>query len=266
MKISNRIYLLLAAFTFITLTGCDSTNTEDEAPDVIPSEVFTLPVDLFNQTTAKNEMPGVNFTAAALRVWPVSLIISANLIIPSITTISALEADPVFQDGAWVWAASASSGTQTIGYSLSASRSGGETTWSMRITTTDPASGESLEDFELFSAQTSQDGAVGSWQLYYYLDGASANVLNASYTTGDTEKTITFSIPQSAAQGAGDSVEYRESGTSRSFVWEQVAEAITHDISWDATTSEGSISATNFNSGTMGCWDTSLEDAACSPS
>lgn len=248
------------------LAGCDSTNTEDEAPEVIPGEVFSLPVDLFNQTTAKHEMPGVNFTAAALRVWPVSLIISANLIIPSITTISALDADPVFQDGNWVWSASASSGAQTIGYTLSATRNGGQTSWSMRITTTDPTSGDALEDFELFSAETSQEGAVGSWQLFYYLDGASTNVLNASYTTGDTEKSITFSIPETAAQSAGDSVEYRETGTARSFVWQQVSEAITHDISWDATTNEGSISATNFNGGTVGCWDTSLEDIACSPS
>ncbi len=266
MKISKRIYLFAAAFLLIAFSGCDSTNSEDEAPDVIPSEVFALPVDLFNQTTSKNEMPGVNFTAAALRVWPVSLIISANLIIPSITTISALDADPVFQDGSWVWSASASNGAQSVGYSLSATRSGDGTTWSMRITTTDPVSGDALEDFELFSAQTSQNGAVGSWQLFYYLNGASTNVLNAAYTTGDTEKTITFSIPETAEQSAGDSVVYEENGAERSFVWQQVSESITHDIIWNADTNEGSISATNFNGGTEGCWDETLEDVACAAS
>ncbi len=265
--LSKQIYFFIAAFLFVAISGCDSTNPEDEAPEVIPSEVFVLPVDLFNQTTGKSAQPGVNFTAAALRVWPVSILISANLIIPSITTLQALETEPVFQDGAWQWTSSASANGQTVSFTLSGERSGNSTSWSMRVTSTDLTGNAILDNFELFTAETSQNGDVGSWQLYYLLNDASQNVLNASYTrNSDTEKSITFSVPETASQAAGDSVEYVENGDERTFIWQQVGEAITHTVTWDAVTHEGSISATNFNGGAMGCWDAALEDAACSPS
>lgn len=265
--VSKSLYFFIAAFLFISVSGCDSTSTEDEPPEVIPSEVFTLPVDLFNQTGAKFAQPGVNFTAAALRVWPVSIIISANLIIPSLTTLQALDTDPVFQDGAWQWISTATVNAQTVEFTLSAEHANGATDWSMRITSTDATGNLILEDFELFSAETSQNGDVGSWQLYYLLNDVSQNVLNASYVReSDTEKSITFSIPESASQSAGDSVEYAENGTERTFIWQQVAEALTHTVTWDAVTQEGSITATNFNGGVMGCWDTDLNDVACSPS
>ena len=255
------------AFSFIAFSGCDSNDPEDDAPDVIPSEVFALPVDLFDQSTSKASPPGANFTAAALRVWPVSLIISANLIIPSVTTLSALNSEPVFENGMWVWNASTAAEGQNVDFSLSAERTGDGTNWSMKISTTDSFTGDVLDDFELFSAQTTQNGTLGSWQLFYYLNGASQNVLNASYVyDSENQKAITFSIPETAAQGAGDSVEYTENALNRSFIWQQVAESITHTINWDATTLEGSISATNYNGGEMGCWDAELADIACSPS
>lgn len=266
--IANRgLYFFIAAFSFLALSACDTNNTDDDAPEVIPSAVFTLPVDLFDQTAGKAEQPGVNFTAAALRVWPVSLIITANLIIPSVTTLQALEADPIFQDDNWQWTSTALANGETIQFTLSANRNGGSTSWSMNISTGDTLSGETLQDFQLFTAQTSQNGQVGSWQLFYQIDGAPQNVLNADYTyTSDTEKAITFSIPESAAQGAGDSVEYTENGDIRTFMWQQVADSLTHTIDWNVLTSEGSITATNFNSGTKSCWDASLEDAVCAPS
>ncbi|MFK7846746.1 MAG: hypothetical protein AB8G77_15705 [Rhodothermales bacterium] len=282
--VSKGIYFFIAAFTFIAISGCDSTNSDDEAPEVIPSEVFLLPVDLFNQaasqsaaepvaaqpvteSASQSSMPGVNFTSAALRVWPVSLLISANLIIPSVTTIQALDATPVFEDGAWIWTSAADNNGQTIEFNLSATRNGNATNWSMKISSTGGLQGQELSDFELFTAETSEDGEIGSWQLFYFINGASQNVLNATYAnTSATEKAITFSIPESAGQGAGDSVEYRENGDERSFIWEQVAESISHNITWNAMTTVGSISATNFNGGSMGCWDEGLEDVACSPS
>ncbi len=260
------LYLFIAAFSFVSISACDSTSSEDEAPDVIPSEVFALPVDLFNQSAAKDAMPGANFTAAALRVWPVSLIISANLVIPSLTTLSALQAEPIFEDGAWTWTSTVNSGGEQVQFTLLAERFGDGTSWSMRLSSSDTTSGV-FNNFELFSAETSDNGEMGSWQLNYPVNGVSQNVLNATYTiTSDTEKSITFNVPQTAQSAAGDSVEYTENGDERTFLWQQVAESIMHTITWNATTLEGTIDATNFNGGTMGCWDANLDDIACSPS
>ena len=264
---SNSIFFFIAVFSLIFIAGCDSNAAEDEAPEVIPSEIFTLPVDLFDQTLSKSAQPGANFTAAALRVWPVSLIITANLVIPSLTTLQALQTEPVFQDGAWQWDSSVTANGQTVQFNLSAVRENGGTEWSMRITSTDLQGNTVLDDFELFTAQTSENGDVGSWQLFYLLNDASQNVLNASYVRdSETEKSIVFSIPETAVLGAGDSVEYEENGDERTFIWQQIAESITHTIIWNAVTLEGSITATNFNGGDEGCWDAALNDVACTSS
>jgi len=264
---SNSIFFFIAVFSLIFIAGCDSNAAEDEAPEVIPSEIFTLPVDLFDQTLSKSAQPGANFTAAALRVWPVSLIITANLVIPSLTTLQALQTEPVFQDGAWQWDSSVTANGQTVQFNLSAVRENGGTEWSMRITSTDLQGNTVLDDFELFTAQTSENGDVGSWQLFYLLNDATQNVLNASYVRdSETEKSIVFSIPETAVLGAGDSVEYEENGDERTFIWQQIAESITHTIIWNAVTLEGSITATNFNGGDEGCWDAALNDVACTSS
>lgn len=261
-------YFFIAAFLFVSFSACDSSNPDEDPPAVMPEAVFALPVDLFDQSASKTSSPpGINFTAAALRVWPVSAIIGANLIIPSLTTIQALDTTPVFEDNAWVWKATTTAEGVTVDFNLSATRNGATTLWSMKISSSSQLDGQTLDNFELFTAETSNSSTAGSWKLYYLINGSSTNVLDASYThTSDTEKSITFSIPQTAAENAGDSVEYGENGSTRTFVWRQVAENITHDVTWDHNTAAGSISATNFNGGTMGCWDETLADTACSPS
>jgi hypothetical protein len=265
---SYRLFFTFAALLIVTLPACDSSDPEDDAPDVIPSEVFSLPVDLFSLTASnKTGAPKINFTAAALRVWPVSLIVSANLIIPFIAISTALETEPVFQDGAWQWTFTVNADDQSVGFVLSGLPGNGGTDWSMKITTMDPASQNELVDFELFTGHTSDNGRVGSWQLFYYLNETSVNVLNAEYViTGDTERSITFSIPESATLNAGDSVRYEEIGDTRIFEWQQVAESLLHTVTWDALTKEGSILATNFNNGDAGCWDAAFEDAPCAGS
>ena len=267
-KMRFGLHFIIAALILAIVPGCDNADTEDDVPEVIPPEVFSLPVDLFDQSaTAKTGAPKINFTAAALRVWPVSLLMTANLIIPSVATSAALQADPVFQGDVWEWSSSATANGQTIGFVLSADRNGGSTDWSMKINMTDPVTSNELVDFELFSAQTSNNGQSGSWSLFYYLNEQSQNVLDAEYViTSDTEKYITFSIPESAAQNAGDSVRYEENGDERTFLWQQVDQGISHTVTWNHVTKEGSIIATNYNNGEVSCWDADFEDVACAGS
>lgn len=264
-KLKFGLHFIVAALILSIIPGCDNADTEDDVPEVIPPEVFTLPVDLFDQSAAaKTGAPKINFTAAALRVWPVSLLMTANLIIPSVATSAALQADPVFQGDVWEWSSTANANGQSVGFVLSADRNGGSTDWRMRISMTDPVTSDELVDFELFTAQTSNNGQTGSWNLFYYLNGASQNVLDAEYViTSDTEKYITFSIPESAAQNAGDSVRYEENGDERTFIWQQVGQGISHTVTWNHVTKEGSIIATNYNNGELSCWDADFEDVAC---
>ena len=260
-----RLPIFFSVVLFFTIAGCDSNDSNsDDAPDVIPAEVFTLPVDIFAPGANKSEAPGLNFTAAAFRVWPVSIIVSANMVLPSLLTLQALDTEPVFEDGSWLWVSEASNLGQSISFTLSASRDAGDTVWSMSITYNDIENDIQFDNYELFTARTSNNGQSGSWSLFYPLEGMSQNVLNATYSiSSDDERQISFSIPPGAFSNSGDSVVYSESGDERTFDWRQVSENIETLVMWNSSTNAGHITATDYNNGTQGCWDTELEDVDC---
>ena len=260
----TRPALLASLLTVLVLSGCDSTDDANEAPDVFPSEAFTIQTELFNQTLAPKQAVGLNFTAAALRVWPVSGILTASIWIPAALTNAALQAEPVFEDGSWIWAASATPGGISATYSLTGIRSDGGTDWSMRVTMQNPSSETALDDFELFTGRTTDSGLSGSWSLFLPGDSAAVNVLNAEYSISDeTEKRITFSIPGTAGDHGGDTVEYVTNGDDRTFTWDQQSAGVNHLVTWNHATNEGSITASNFRSGATSCWDDELNDTPC---
>ena len=256
----------------ITLTGCDSTgtNTADDPP-TLPPDAFELNTDLFN-----NHNPGsasvtktgeyAHFTNAAFRVWPVSLLVKANLLIPSAVTATALQTDPVIEEGTWVWEATADTLNQDVSFRLEGTPDGDSVFWSMSVTAPNPEQGQALDNFELYTAQTALDGSSGSWSLYYNLDGERTRVLDADFTvTSDTEKEVTFSVPATAENNAGDSVRYAVDGTQRTFEWTRVDDTgnTIVVVTWDAETKAGSIVAPNYNSGEVACWDGSFQNVAC---
>ena len=256
-------YSLCIALLGLFLAGCDSTNEVDSTPPpVLPAEAFSLQTSLFNQDDAGKTSTGPNFVAAALRVWPVSVIISANLIIPVAVTAAALEADPVRDGNTWTWTSTTVADGTTVTFSLEGTVEGASIRWSMRVSYDDGQ--QAFDEFELYTAVTDLDSQAGRWQLFYDIDGQRRNVLNADFVvSGDDDATITFSIPNSADRNAGDSVAYQANSDERVFDWRQVDEALNHLIIWSAATRAGSITATNYNNGDKACWDADLENAAC---
>ena len=61
-----------------------------------------------------------------------------------------------------------------------------------------------------------------------------------------TEKRITFSIPGTAGDHGGDTVEYVTNGDDRTFTWDQQSAGVNHLVTWNHATNEGSITASNF--------------------
>lgn len=259
----------------IALAGCDSATEEEGAPPgVLPPDAFSLQTDLFQaqggaaDAAALQASPAAatkaHFTAAALRVWPVSVILSVHLLVPVTVTAAALQATPVFDDGAWVWATTTPVDGKTVQFTLTGRPLGLSVDWSMRITTSDPMLGQVYDDFELYTAQTTVDGREGDWQLYYRIGGERRNVLNAEFRiAADETKELTYRIPETAEQHGGDSALYATQDTDRRFLWQQVAEGLDHDVTWDAATQAGSITATNYNDGEPGCWDANRDDVPC---
>jgi len=277
----NRSRLLLAplfglAVLALTLTGCDSggMGATDDPPSVPPPDAFELNTDLFStptpgSPTAAKAGEYAHFANAALRVWPVSLLVKANLILPSAVTAAALQADPVVEDGTWTWDATADTLNQNVSFRLEGTPDGSTVAWSMQVTAPNPEQGEALEDFELYTAETALDGASGSWSLFYRIDGERTRVLDADFTvTSDTQKAITFSVPDTAEENAGDSVRYAVDGTQRTFEWTRVADTgnTVVTVMWDAETKAGSIVAPAYNNGEPACWDDAFQNVDCTTS
>jgi len=149
-----------------------------------------------------------------------------------------------------------------VTFTLAGTVQGSTVRWSARVSLSDGQ--QTLDDFELYTAETDLSSRTGSWQLFYRIDGERRNVLNADFSVpGEAETTITYSVPQSADQHAGDSVQYERSGDDYVFDWQQVAQALNHLVTWNAVTNEGSITATNYNNGQQSCWDSELNNADC---
>ena len=226
------------------------------------AEAFSLQTNLFNQDDAGKTSAGAHFVAAALRVWPVSLIIGANLVIPVAVTAAALEAEPVQAGNTWTWTSTTIADGQTVTFSLAGTVNGSAINWSMRVSYTDGQ--QSYDDFELYTAVTDLATESGTWQLDYDIDGQRRNVLIADFVvSGEDSATITYRVPDDADSNAGDSVMYHTNGNERVFDWKQVDEALDHLVTWDAATQTGSITATNYNNGEKACWDADLENAVC---
>ena len=120
--------------------------------------------------------------------------------------------------------------------------------------------GPAYDNFELYTIHTSLTGEMGSRQPCYRINGACAIVLGADFDFEGTSRVITF--PGGLDHG-GDSVQYEKEGDTRRFLWQQVVEALNHDVAWDVATRAGSIVGTNYNGGEIACWDADPEDAAC---
>lgn len=258
----------------ITATGCDSTgtNTTDEPPAVLPPDAFALNTELFSNqnpgsTSATKTSEYAHFTYAARRVWPVSLLIKANLVMPSAVTATALQVEPVIQEGTWVWDSRVDSQNQDLTFRLEGTPDGDSVRWSMFVTASDPDRGRALDHFELYTARTAMDGSSGAWSLYRHLDGERTHVLDADFTvTSDTEKEITFSVPETVEVNVIGSVRYAIDGTQRTFEWTRVEQRIGTIVvvaTWDAETKAGSIVAPNYNGGEPACWNESFLNVAC---
>ena len=264
MKRHLSISSLLLLSAAIMFAGCDSQSSdENDPPQLMPAEAFSLQTDIFAPSNGKTQAK-INFASAALRVWPVSVLLQAHLLIPAVVTAAALEAEPELVDGTWIWATTAEVNARLLTFSLTGDPVDDGVDWSLSISTDGPDGGQDFDEFTLLTGYTSPGGLTGSWQLYYPINGQRRNVLNAEYELrSDDDRELTFSIPETADDHAGDWVRYAVDGSMHSFEWHQSTLSIDHLVVWNADTKEGGILASNHNGGAPACWDAQLEDAPC---
>lgn len=118
--------------------------------------------------------------------------------------------------------------------------------------------------FVLYTAETDRTGQAGRWRLYDTVDGERTNVLKARFEIEKaTKKEIMLDVPTAAPEHAGDSVVYAHDEQQRRLRWTRARTGQTHRVTWNATSHEGSITATNYNDGRQACWGAQLDNSGC---
>jgi hypothetical protein len=193
----------------------------------------------------------------------VSAVVGAHLIVPKAVTRAATSADPVVEDGTWIWSTTTAVNGADVTFRLEGTPEGQEVDWRLRITSVDGGSGEIAEDYDLYTATTSLDGRRGSWSLRYLVEGEPTEVLTADFEVrAEDDRELTFRIPQARPAG-GSSVAYRVDGETFVFDWLRMPEEEQTVVRWDRATGAGSIEADVYNGGDRACWDEGRNDAAC---
>ena len=273
----RRLLPALVLLAPLALTGCDEADpgdsNDDAAPPVITPAAFSPDdsADIFasgqngNVENGASSLFGQNWFNASLRVGIVSAAIGVHLIVPAAATAAAVQADPYVEDGTWIWENTMTINTSDVTFRLEGTPDGTEIDWRMFISSAD-LGGESYDTFELYDATTPLDGKSGTWRLFYEIDGARTEVLDATFdVTSADEREITFTIPETNPNpdARGSTVRYAADGDARLFDWHQEPEDYDHLVEWDEETKAGSITADNYNDGERACWDEDLEDVAC---
>ena len=140
MRPSRRHILGLAVLVLLTaIVGCDTmVQDEEQPPELIPSQAFTVQTELFNQRRSGKATIDPHFMAAVMRVWPVSTTLESRLYLPARLTRAALNETPSIEGDAWVWEATTSVDGESLAFTLTGRPMGSEVDWTLEIIETTP--------------------------------------------------------------------------------------------------------------------------------
>jgi len=264
----RRTLTLFALTAALVFAGCDSSgsNTED-APQPIEPAAFEVDTESYPTTQSADAAAkaGTHVLAGVTTVSALTFAVEANLALPKLVTAAALQADPVIESGTWVWESTAQTDSSNATFRLEGTPDGEDVVWEMFVSATGPTGG--LQNFSLYTGRSSFDGTNGSWSLFYPIDGARSNVLDASFTVdSETTKSITFEVADGAERDAGDTIRYARDGDSRTVEYVQVEPVSETTVSWDAITKAGFIQSTDYNGNEKSCWspEPELDNVPCS--
>lgn len=265
MTIRNISALLLFLFVFAACDTVDPKPADQEAPAVIPEAAFAMNFELFEreQPANKGNANFTNWLNAVVRAGVAVQITHTITHVPFALTKAIQQVPPVYNEGAYVWAADTLVDGQLHAIQLKARTFDSYVDWEMKVTGEVEETGVILDNFVLYTARTYTNATEGTFQIYFPIETGSQQVMDGSYmVTEDMEHSISFTIPRDVEEIGGSSAVFSHKD-------DQVTLDLTgplggeHLIEWNEITGEGSLTATDYNNGEKACWDETLRNAEC---
>jgi hypothetical protein len=247
----------------LLVAGC-SDPTDFGDPPALP-EAESMDFDFTSFTSGGSPAPqrapsavaGVNWVAAAASVAAANLAVVIHTAVPVAVWRAAVAQPPVFEDGQWHWRFVHHDGQDHYDGDLTAFVEGDDLIAEMRVSATSLG----LEDFLWYVGTAPVGGTTGTWEFF---DPASPSTV-VGMISWSHPGTLVWTVAFEAMSGPndGDELTYDVNGAARSVSFTDASAGTFAIVQWNATTHAGSITAPNFNGGTMACWDTTLANATC---
>ncbi|MFC1713797.1 hypothetical protein ACFL6S_09020 [Candidatus Poribacteria bacterium] len=260
------IGFLICGLTFTGFMGCSEDGTGGEAeqpPELPPNASMTVDLSTFGgeKLAPELQIPGANFSNAAIRVLLVNTAVIVGLALPTAAFKAAIDTDPIKQgDGSWLW----SYEITILGVDIEANLTGRldlaglKTVWSMRVTSNFLL----LSNFEWYTGESLLDNSSGSWLFYDSKAPGSGNELaKIEWAVSAIDKVdLIISNLELEGPNANDVLLYSIDGTTAFISFYKASDDTLVDITWDLITIAGSILAPNYNGGERASWDGDKQD------
>lgn len=260
------ILVIVAATLIIFACKDDSTNPEDQPPDIPPLSTFQMDFGAFPDTSDALAKPlepltRFNWSYAAFNVGLWNLIITLNAATPVAAYAAAFQHTPVQQeDGTWVW-------TYSVGEVYTAELHGDLNAegvdWEMYISKT----GE-YSDFLWYSGHNNLTLTEGSWTLYKNHDEPDSLLSIVWHRITDNSRAdVKYTNVQPGGDEYGGYIFYGidPDSTYDAFynIFNAGQEQLTN-IQWNLDTHAGRIMAPHsYEDSLWHCWDETLDDVDC---
>lgn len=255
--------LAITGLALASLNGCNSESTVGPAPDAAPpvpsAERMTFRFDFFQEPGSLERSSKANFFNAYIRA-AVAGAVTQLLLVPPVTAFAlALDTVPSRQDdGSYLWIYTYVHGAEEAQIRLRGEFiSGDRVRWEMRASST-------LDGFEnelWFTGETWSDGDEGDLQFHDF-ERAGKPVVASLQWGHDTDGNYLRFVDE--LDHPGNSLQYREDGTRKSFDWTDGAvEDQSWYVRWNEADGAGSLRAADYNGGEPACWDSRQNDTVC---
>lgn len=258
------IFSVIAGLFLFQACGDDPAAPEvGDAPEVPLLQGVDMDDSYFQENSPSDEQMQENpeafqpYLTAQNIAMAMSMVLEESLQLPQFFLLVTSQREPEFQDGVWVWDFPFTVDGELIDeeedfdvevfVTANVNENANRVVWEFQFSGTDTPFGD-IEDFTIFSAETSLDNTSGELQ-FFSPDNPDVPILDVEWDiAGVTEKDISVTIIASGDEEANGSpvtllIDYTEDDNEFSLTFNDGSEEAPFVIEWNSETLEGSITS-----------------------